>query len=148
MKSPVLIHRAILGSIERMMAVLMEHTAGKWPFWLSPRQCVVIPVHADYNNYAKRASACVAVMNELIFQVVEEIIASGFYADLDANDSKKLSKKVREAQLAQYNYILIVGEEEATSNSINVRVRDGQLRGQKSVTELIKEFHELTKQFR
>ena len=51
-KTPVIIHRAILGSLERMMAILIEHTAGKWPFWLSPRQCAILSVSEKFNNYA------------------------------------------------------------------------------------------------
>ena len=54
---PVIIHRAILGSVERMMAILLEHTAGKWPFWLSPRQSVILPVTDDHYDYAKEVHA-------------------------------------------------------------------------------------------
>jgi len=126
---PVIIHRAILGSVERMMANLIEHTAGKWPFWLSPRQCIVLPVSEKFFAYAS--------------EVRQQIHNEGFYVDVDASD-KKLQKKIREAQLAQYNYILVVGQEEQSSKTVNIRTRDNVVHGSRPVSELIAEFHTLT----
>ncbi|GAA5858453.1 hypothetical protein JCM1840_001214 [Sporobolomyces johnsonii] len=106
---PVMIHRAILGSVERFTAILTEHFAGKWPFWLSPRQVVVIPVAAPHKEYAK--------------EVQQKLWDAGLYADADLSDST-LPKKVRNAELAQYNFIFVVGSEEMDSRSVNVRNRD------------------------
>ncbi|KAK6931086.1 TGS protein [Dillenia turbinata] len=97
---PVMIHRAVLGSVERMLAILLEHFKGKWPFWLSPRQAIVCPVSEKSQPYA--------------LQVQEKIHRAGYHVDVDTTD-RKIQKKVREAQLAQYNYILVVGEEEANT---------------------------------
>ncbi|KAF4355482.1 hypothetical protein F8388_015236 [Cannabis sativa] len=97
---PVMIHRAILGSVERMFAILLEHYKGKWPFWLSPRQAIVCPVSEKSQPYA--------------LKVRDQIHDAGYYVDVDTTD-RKIQKKVREAQLAQYNYILVVGEEEANT---------------------------------
>ncbi|XP_074210212.1 threonine--tRNA ligase 2, cytoplasmic isoform X2 [Camelus bactrianus] len=91
-KNPVIIHRAILGSLERMIAILSENYGGKWPFWLSPRQVMVIPVGPTCENYA--------------LQVSSEFFAEGFMADVDLDHSCTLDKKIRNAQLAQYNFIL------------------------------------------
>lgn len=88
--SPVIIHRAILGSVERMMAILIEHFAGKWPFWLSPRQVVVVPVSPPFFGYAE--------------EVANILAAAGLYADADLSDST-LNKKIRNGQIAQYNFI-------------------------------------------
>ncbi|XP_034684076.1 threonine--tRNA ligase, mitochondrial 1-like [Vitis riparia] len=106
---PVMIHRAILGSVERMFAILLEHYKGKWPFWLSPRQAIVCPVSEKSQPYA--------------LKVRDQIHQAGYYVDVDTTD-RKIQKKVREAQLAQYNYILVVGEEEANTGQVSVRVRD------------------------
>jgi len=130
---PVMIHRAILGSVERMMAILIEHTAGKWPFWLSPRQCIVLSVSEKHNKYATK--------------VHNELHDGGYYVDLDVTD-RKIPKKVREAQLAQYNYILVVGEEELANQTVNIRTRDNLQHGQKSVPALLEEFRLLTKEFK
>ncbi|MQL93392.1 hypothetical protein Taro_026027 [Colocasia esculenta] len=107
---PVMIHRAILGSVERMFAILLEHYKGKWPFWLSPRQAIVCPVTEKLQPYA--------------LHVRDQIHQAGYHVDADITD-RKLEKKVREAQLAQYNYILVVGEKEANSGQVSVRVRNG-----------------------
>uniref|UniRef100_A0A804P9D1 threonine--tRNA ligase n=1 Tax=Zea mays TaxID=4577 RepID=A0A804P9D1_MAIZE len=106
---PVMIHRAILGSVERMLAILLEHYNGKWPLWLSPRQAIVCSVSSGSVEYAK--------------QVLATLHEAGFHVDIDASD-RTIQKKVREAQLAQFNYILVVGAQEAETGNICVRVRD------------------------
>lgn len=128
---PVMIHRAILGSVERMIAVLIEHTGGKWPFWLSPRQAIVVPIGATYYDYADK--------------IQKQLHDAGFFVDADLG-SNSFNKKVREAQLQQYNYILIVGEKEQEAASVNVRHRDDPTKQElKSVDELSKWFADLKK---
>ncbi|OMJ24744.1 Threonine-tRNA ligase, cytoplasmic [Smittium culicis] len=106
---PIIIHRAILGSFERMIAILTENFAGRWPFWLSPRQLTVIPIAAPLNDYAQK--------------VQSTLKQAGFYVDIDLG-GETLNKKIRNAQLAQYNFILVVGKQEETEGSVNVRNRD------------------------
>ena len=108
---PVMVHRAILGSVERMSAILTEHFAGKWPFWLSPRQLMVVPVADKYSAYAQ--------------YIADEFRRLGFEADADTSN-KTLNKKVREGQLAQYNYIGVVGSEDLLNRTITLRPRDAQ----------------------
>ena len=90
-KRPVIVHRAILGSVERMIAVLTESFAGKWPFWLSPRQCMVVPVAPPFNEYAEK--------------VQKMLKAEGYMIDVNVDNSDTMNKKVRNAQIAQYNFI-------------------------------------------
>ncbi|CAI0463104.1 unnamed protein product [Linum tenue] len=132
LERPVMIHRAILGSVERMFAILLEHYKGKWPFWLSPRQAIVCPVSAKSVDYAK--------------QVRDRIHQAGYYADADITD-RKIQKKVREAQLAQYNYILVVGEEEANTGQVSVRVRDIADHSVMSIESLLQHFADETAAF-
>ncbi|KAJ9137132.1 Threonyl-tRNA synthetase [Pleurostoma richardsiae] len=106
---PVIIHRAMAGSIERFMGILIEHFAGKWPFWLSPRQVMVIPVGKGFIPYAEEVKA--------IFK------KERMWADIDISGNT-LPKKVRSAQLAQYNAIFVVGDEEMKGRKVNVRWRD------------------------
>ncbi|BAO41767.1 Threonyl-tRNA synthetase [Kluyveromyces marxianus] len=106
---PVMIHRAILGSVERMTAILTEHFAGKWPFWLSPRQILVVPVGVKFQEYAQ--------------EVRDKMAEAGFYADVDLSGNT-LQKKVRNGQMLKYNFIFIVGEQEMTEKSVNIRNRD------------------------
>lgn len=110
---PVMIHRAILGSVERFAAVLLEHTAGKWPFWLSPRQIMVLPVTHD--------DACF----EYAEKVRKQMHAAGFQAYSDLS-SKTYKKKIREATVYQYNFILSVGHQELEEGTVNIRDREQQ----------------------
>jgi threonyl-tRNA synthetase len=85
-----MIHRAIYGSFERFIAILTEHFAGKWPFWLSPRQVMVIPVMVGATDY--------------VLEVQKMFRAKGMHVDVDLSGNT-MNKKIRAAQLAQYNYI-------------------------------------------
>ena len=117
---PVIIHRAILGSVERFSAVLVEHTGGKWPLWLSPRQVCVVPVALKYLDYAN--------------EVAGALLGDGVYVDVDAS-TNTLNKKIREAQVEQYNYIIVVGAEEAEAKTVNVRTRLNERVGTMGVGE-------------
>lgn len=119
---PVMVHRAMLGSVERMFAVLCEHWGGKWPFWISPRQVMIVPVHADFNDYCE--------------EVRSKIHQAGFYADVDLS-KEKFNKKVRTAQVDQYNFQLVVGKTEVENGTVNIRTRDNKVEGEKKIDDLI-----------
>lgn len=125
-KRPVIVHRAILGSVERMIAILIEHFGGKWPFWLNPRQAIVIPVSQKFDEYAQK--------------VRDELYANDFRVDTALDPGETLNKKVRNSQLAQYNFILVVGDKEQSSGTVNVRTRDNKVHGEKSVENLLERF--------
>ncbi|XP_021931128.1 threonine--tRNA ligase, cytoplasmic isoform X3 [Zootermopsis nevadensis] len=128
-KRPVIIHRAILGSVERMIAILTESYAGKWPFWLSPRQCIVIPVGAPFHDYA--------------FKVKDQLYSAGFMCDVDVDPGDTMNKKIRNAQLDQYNFILVVGEKEQSGGTVNVRTRDNIVHGEFSIEAVTQKFQAL-----
>lgn len=117
---PVMIHRAVLGSVERMTAILTEHYKGRWPFWMSPRQILVVPVGVKYFDYAE----------ELKEKLVKKY---NFHAEVDLSKNT-LQKKVRNGQLLQFNFIFIVGEAEEQERSVNVRNRDIQEEQGKNAT--------------
>lgn len=119
LKTPIIIHRAIYGSFERMIGILCEHYFGKWPLWLSPRQVLVIPVGAGFNEYAE--------------EVRDYFHDNGFHADADLGPNT-LQKKVRQGQLSQFNYLFIVGAQEQSSRSINIRRRDDPAKQSKGET--------------
>ncbi|KAF2827223.1 threonyl-tRNA synthetase [Ophiobolus disseminans] len=108
---PVMIHRAIVGSFERFMAIITEHFAGRWPFWLSPRQVMVIPVMPSANDYVREVQAVLR--------------AQHLHADIDVSGNT-MQKKIRTAQLALYNFIIVVGAEEQKAKAVNWRNRDDQ----------------------
>jgi len=127
----IMIHRAILGSIERFIGVLIEHYAGKFPMWLSPRQVILLPIADRHAGYA----------NEIAKQMKDK----GLRVEVDSR-TETTSKKVRDAQVAQINYILVVGDNEIKNKTVNVRTRDNKVLGEKPadgfVNELAKEVEE------
>jgi len=121
---PVMIHRAMLGSIERFMGVLIEHCAGKFPLWLSPVQVILLPIADRHIDYCE--------------DIASEMKEKGIRADIDGS-RETLNKKVRDAQLQQINYILVVGDREQENKSVNVRTRDNQQHGEKKVDAFVEE---------
>ncbi|WWD15705.1 threonine-tRNA ligase [Kwoniella shandongensis] len=118
---PVMIHRAILGSIERFVAIVTEQCGGKWPFWLSPRQVVVIPVAKPYVEYAEK--------------VAKTFTDAGLFAETDVSDNT-LNKKIRNAQTAQWNFIMVVGQDELDAQAVNIRNRDDEVQGRDETIQL------------
>ena len=104
--TPVMMHRAPFGSMERFVAVLLEHTAGRFPLWLAPDQAVVLPISEKYNDYARR------VANELNMADIRAIVDER---------NEKIGKKIRDNELKRIPYLLIVGEKEAQNDEVSVR---------------------------
>lgn len=104
---PVIIHRAILGSIERFIGMIAENCAGRWPFWLSPLQAMVIPVHPNQSRFAK--------------QVSDEFKRNGFWVDCSLSN-ERFANKIRTALLKPYSVILIVGQREVDTRSVTIRI--------------------------
>lgn len=119
---PVIIHRAMLGSVERMFAVLCEHFGGKWPLWLSPRQVMLVPVHAEFYEYCE--------------SIRKRLHDEGFYVDVDLSKNT-FQKKVRNAQVAQYNYQFVVGKVEAANGSVNIRTRENKVEGEMKIDDMV-----------
>lgn len=108
---PVMLHRALLGSVERFMGILIEHFAGKFPLWLSPVQVEVIPVSDKFKDYAQN--------------LADKLHAEGLRVHLDGR-TEKVGYKIREAQVKKINYMLVIGEKEETSGKLSVRKRSGE----------------------
>ena len=121
-KRPVMIHRALFGSMERFMGILIEHYAGKFPAWLAPVQVKILPISSKFNDYA--------------YEVKEKMKKDGIRVEVDSRD-EKVGFKIREAQLSKTPYMLIVGEQEVNSESVSVRSRDEGDLGQLKVDEFI-----------
>ncbi len=107
---PVMLHRALFGSIERFFAVLLEHYAGAFPAWLAPVQAVGIPVHSDYDGY--------------LVEVAAKLRAKGVRVEVDTSDDR-MQKKIRNAQKAKVPFMLIAGEEDISKGAVSFRYRDG-----------------------
>ncbi len=123
MQRPVMIHRAILGSIERFLAILTEHYGGAFPLWLSPRQIAILPVsEKKFGDYAK--------------EIGEILNNEGFYVEVDLRD-ESLGKKIREATQLKTNYLFIVGEREKNDKTVSIRTREGVDLGNYPIKEVI-----------
>jgi threonyl-tRNA synthetase len=103
---PVMIHRAPFGSLERFVAVLIEHCAGSFPLWLTPEQFAVLPISEKYNDFAK--------------DVQSKLIALGLRGKLD-DRNEKIGKKIRDNEINKIPFMLVVGEKEASENTVAVR---------------------------
>ncbi len=103
---PVMIHRAPFGSLERFVAVLLEHTAGKFPLWLSPDQAIILPISEKFNDYA--------------YEVAKQLTAADVRVTVD-DRNEKIGRKIRDNELRRIPYMLIVGEKEAENGEVSVR---------------------------
>ena len=120
---PVVIHRAIFGSFERFIAILIEHYAGAFPLWLAPVQATVLPIADRHADYAA--------------SVRDRLAAAGLRVELDARQ-EKIGYKIREAQLQKIPYMLVTGDREAAEGTVSVRSRSGGDRGARSVEEFLR----------
>jgi threonyl-tRNA synthetase len=112
-RRPIMIHRTVLGSLERFFGILIEHFAGRYPLWLSPVQAVVLPINDDLAPYAA--------------SVRDDLQQAGLRVELD-DRAESLNKKIREAQLNRIPLILTIGAKEQASGALSVRTLDGNVR--------------------
>ena len=119
-KTPVMIHRAPFGSLERFCAVLIEHTAGHFPLWLTPDQVAILPISEKFNDYAK--------------SVAKQLDAAGVRPTMDLRN-EKIGRKVRDNELKRIPYMLIVGEQEQKDGTVSIRKQGSDERGVMSVAD-------------
>ncbi|MDY3875922.1 MAG: His/Gly/Thr/Pro-type tRNA ligase C-terminal domain-containing protein, partial [Prevotella sp.] len=109
-KTPVMIHRAPFGSLERFTAVLIEHTAGHFPLWLTPDQVAILPISEKYNDYARK--------------VASFLDSKGVRATID-DRNEKIGRKIRDNELKRVPYMVVVGEKEAAEGLVSMRTQGG-----------------------
>ncbi|MBO8476868.1 MAG: threonine--tRNA ligase [Bacteroidetes bacterium] len=122
---PVMIHRAPFGSMERFVAVLLEHTAGNLPLWLAPEQAVILPISEKFNEYAE--------------SVRKQLAEKGIRATVD-NRNEKIGKKIRDNELKRIPYMLVVGEKEVNNSEISVRKQGEGDKGSVKITTFAENF--------
>jgi threonyl-tRNA synthetase len=121
---PVMIHRALFGSIERFFGVLTEHYAGAFPPWLAPVQAIGIPVADTFTGY--------------LDGVMKQMRAAGIRVDLDTSDDR-MQKKVRNAQMQKIPFMVIAGEEDVSAGAVSFRYRNGEQKNGIPIAQAIKE---------
>ena len=117
---PFMVHRALLGSLERFFGVLVEHYGGAFPVWLSPVQAMLIPIADRHVDYAR--------------SVVEKLRAAGLRAEVDGS-GERMRAKIRDAQMQKIPYMLVIGDREVEDEQVNLRLRDGNVPGAMSVDD-------------
>ncbi len=117
---PIMIHRALMGSLERFFGVLIEHHAGAFPLWLTPVQATVLPISDKHTDYARG--------------IMDALLKEGIRADID-NSNEKMGYKVRKATLLKTPYMCIIGDNEVTNNTVNIRKKDGTSMGEMPVDQ-------------
>ena len=127
---PVMIHRAVTGTTERFMAMLIEHFAGAFPVWLSPVQAQVIPIADRHNEYANK--------------VLQRLKEAGIRAEIDTR-SERMNAKIRDAQMQKIPYMLVVGDKEAAAEAAAVRLRSNENLGALPLADFIARVQELSK---
>ena len=127
--TPIMVHRAILGSLERFIGILIEHYGGAFPTWLSPTQVIVLPITDRNLNYGQK--------------VVDILITKGARAELDSR-SETLQSKIRNAQLQKIPYMLVVGDKEQVQNKVSIRHRERGDEGSKKIDAFIQDLEEET----
>ncbi len=123
---PVMIHRAPFGSLERFIAILIEHTAGKFPLWLAPDQVAVLPISEKYAAYADK--------------IYQTLAAEDIYGFVDHRD-EKIGKKIRDAELRKIPYMLVIGEKEMLENKVAVRQQSVGDQGSQDLEAFVKMLH-------
>jgi threonyl-tRNA synthetase len=126
-RTPYMVHRALLGSMERFFMVLLEHYGGAFPLWLAPVQAVVIPIADRHVEYAGA--------------VARELDEADIRVEID-DRNERMNAKIRDAQLQKLPYMLVVGDKEVEANTVNVRLRSGENLGALPVAELISRMEE------
>ncbi len=127
---PYMVHRALLGSMERFFGILIEHYAGAFPVWLSPEQVIILPVSEKFNDYAQKVNSI--------------LCSKGFRSLIDLRN-EKLSYKIREAELMKIPFMAIVGEKETQSNTLSIRTRGKEDLGAMSIESFIERLLSLSK---
>ena len=126
-KTPVMIHRAPFGSLERFTAVLIEHTAGHFPLWLTPDQVSILPISEKYNDYARKVAA--------------QLDAAGVRALID-DRNEKIGRKIRDNELKRVPYMVVVGEKEAANGTVAMRKQGGGEQATMSVADFAKRIND------
>ena len=119
---PIMIHRALMGSLERFFGVLTEHYAGAFPLWLAPVQVSVLSIAERHADYCKGIS--------------DALLKEGIRADIDA-DNEKIGYKIRKAAMLKTPYMCIIGDKETENNTVNIRKRNGESIAEMTIEELI-----------
>ncbi|ODV83786.1 hypothetical protein CANARDRAFT_177480 [[Candida] arabinofermentans NRRL YB-2248] len=143
LETPIMIHRAIFGSVERFLSLLIDHYDGKWPFWLSPRQAVIIPINSSHVEYSQELRKTLS--NELDkddFNVATKLTGYNFIVDVD-DRTETVGFRTKDAIAKGYNYIIMIGDKEVENGQVAIRSRDNRKVELKTAQQVLQQFIDL-----
>lgn len=138
---PIMIHRAIFGSVERFMALLIDHYQGKWPFWLSPRQAIVIPINDNHKLYANKIVKQLSNESE-DFENATKLNENKYFIDLD-DRNETVGFRTKDAINKGYNYIILIGDKEIENGELAIRSRNDRKIEKLTVEQISEKFNKL-----
>ncbi|AMD19899.1 HCL252Cp [Eremothecium sinecaudum] len=148
-KTPIMIHRAVFGSVERFMAMLLDSNGGNWPFWLNPHQCIVIPVNTTNKDIIAFSNKVLEKLRGNVTDSMKPVPLHSFHfnADIDSRE-ESVSYRTREAINKKYSYIVMIGEKEVEQSKVALRSRDSRKVEMLSLDELYNKFCELEQNYK
>lgn len=148
-KRPIMVHRAVFGSVERFMAILIDSNKGKWPFWLNPNQCMVIPVKTEDEKIMKLAKETVHKLRAEDTESKNPIPLNSFHFSVNMDDrDESVSKRIREAIKKHYSYIIMIGDKEVETGKVSIRTRESRDVEQLSIDDVFNKFVNLEKNYK
>ncbi|ODQ66562.1 mitochondrial threonyl-tRNA synthetase [Nadsonia fulvescens var. elongata DSM 6958] len=144
MSRPVLIHRAVFGSLERFLSILIDHYNGKWPFWLSPRHALVVPVAERHINYAQQVVDRLSGKTDIDLPV--NLASDYFHIEMDSR-AESIGLRLKNARQKGYNYVIVIGDAEVESGLLPVKKQGEKVAKNMSVKQAFEMFVDLEKKF-
>lgn len=143
---PIMVHRAVFGSLERFFAILLDHYQGKWPFWINPRQAVIVPVNASHVEAAEKLHKMLS--GDIINSVndISPITGYNFYVDVDRR-AETVGSRIKDAVQKGYSYIIMIGDKDIKNGTVAIRTRDSRQIVNLKPEEIYEKFVELEKSF-
>ncbi|CCE91703.1 threonine--tRNA ligase MST1 TDEL_0D01190 [Torulaspora delbrueckii] len=149
-KRPIMIHRAVFGSLERFMAMLIDSCEGKWPFWLSPRQAMVIPVNTRKDDQMKASKELVSYLrHEADAENDTPVPLNSFHFNVDIDDrAEPVGYRIKDALMKDYSYLIIIGDKEVETSKFAIRTRQDRKLEHLTSEEIFAKFSDLERHYR
>lgn len=143
-KRPIMIHRAVFGSVERFMAMLIDSNGGKWPFWLNPFQCMVIPLNTKNETLVNKSREIVRILRGEDIPVDQPAKLNSFHFNVDIDDrAEPVGYRIKDAIMKNYSYLIMVGANEIESGKYALRTRSSRELTHLTIKEIFDKFTEL-----
>ncbi|SCU98574.1 LADA_0H13982g1_1 [Lachancea dasiensis] len=147
-KRPIMIHRAVFGSLERFMAMIIDSNAGKWPFWLNPHQCMVIPLNTKNHEMVSKSREIANILKGENVEGTEPVKMNSLHFNVEVDDrAEPVGYRIKDAIMRNFSYLIMVGAKEIESEKYAIRTRDSRELSHLSVDEIFQKFVDLEQNY-